>query len=408
VNTVVQKYGGSSVADAARISNVARRIVETYDKGQRVCAVVSAPGDTTDDLIRLAGEVSPRPPRREMDMLLSAGERISCALVAMAVERLGRPAVSFTGSQAGIVTDTEHGDAEILEVRAHRVQDALEHGQIALVAGFQGVSTENQVTTLGRGGSDTSAVALAHALGAEVCEIYTDVDGVYTANPSVVAGARRIPEVTFDEMIELTAAGAEVLAMRSVVLAKRHQMPLRVCSSFTRAEGTLVRAGAIVAPERICGVAYTTDEVVVTIHGIADHDELQLVCDGLMAAGVSLQYITQEADGALSLILPREDALEAEDVLSTLKTAAPLSCVPDTKSARVAVVGRGVRGNVEVVQAVTRALEQVNAPTRWVDGSQSSLSCLVPRASVEGMVCALHEALGLGALTSQPRGREDS
>ncbi|HEY5388321.1 MAG TPA: aspartate kinase [Thermoleophilia bacterium] len=343
-----------------------------------------------------------------MDMLLSAGERISCALVAMAVERLGRPAVSFTGSQAGIVTDTEHGNAEILEVRAHRVQEALECGQIALVAGFQGVSIENQVTTLGRGGSDTSAVALAHALGAEVCEIYTDVDGVYTANPSVVAAARRIPEVTFDEMIELTAAGAEVLAMRSVVLAKRHQMPLRVCSSFTRAEGTLVRAGTLIAPDRICGVAYTMDEVVMTINGITDHDGLRRVCDGLMAAGAPLQYITKEADGALSLILSREEALAAEDVLSALKTAVPLSCVSDTNSARVAVVGRAVRGNVGVVQTMIRALEHLDAPTRWVDASWSSLSCLVPRRSVEDVVCALHEALELGALASRLDGREDS
>ena len=406
VSTVVQKYGGTSVADAARISNVARRIVETFDDGRRVCAVVSACGDTTDDLTRLALEVSPHPQRREMDMLLSAGERISCALVAMAVERLGRPAVSFTGAQAGILTDEKHGKAQILEVRAHRVQDALERGQIALVAGFQGVSTGNQVTTLGRGGSDTSAVALAHALGAEVCEIYTDVDGVYTANPSVVAGARRLPEVTFDEMIELTAAGAEVLAMRSVVFAQRHQIPLRVCSSFSRAEGTLVSDGGLVAAERICGVAYTTDEVVMTITGDADRDKLGRACDALMAAGVPLRHIAEEAD-ALSLILTREEVHEAEEVLSALKTSMPLSFALDLDSARVTVVGRAGHGHGGVVETVTRVLEHMEVPTRLVDARRSCLSCLVPRTRVEDVVCTLHEALGLGASASRPASQQD-
>ena len=288
MNVVVQKYGGSSVADAAGISNVARRIVETSDGGRLVCAVVSACGDTTDDLLRLAAEVSPHPPRRELDMLLSAGERISCALVAMAVERLRRPAVSFTGSQAGILTDTGHGEAEIMEVRANRVEKALEQGKIVLVAGFQGVSTENEVTTLGRGGSDTSAVALAHALGAELCEIYTDVDGVYSANPSVVASARLMPEITVDEMIGLTAAGAEVLALRSVLLARRHQMPLRVRSSFTATEGTLVRAGVIDVPNRICGVAFTTGESVFTITGLEDRAAESRILEALAQARVAV------------------------------------------------------------------------------------------------------------------------
>jgi aspartate kinase len=406
VSIVVQKYGGTSVADAARISNVARRIVETFDDGQRVCAVVSACGDTTDDLTRLALEISPHPPSREMDMLLSAGERISCALVAMAVERLGRPAVSFTGAQAGILTDEKHGKAEILEVRAHRVQDALERGQIALVAGFQGVSTGNQVTTLGRGGSDTSAVALAHALGAEVCEIYTDVDGVYTANPSVVAGAHRIAAVTFDEMLELTAAGAQVLARRAVVCAQRHQIPLRVCSSFTSAEGTLVSDGGLVAADRICGVAYTTDEAVMTINGGADRDTLGRACDALTAAGVPLRHIAEEAD-ALSLILTREEVHEAEEVLSALKTSMLLSFALDLESARVTVVGGAVRTDEKVLRAVCEVLERNELPARWVDASRSCLSCLVPRTRVEDVVCTLHEALGLGASASRPPSQQD-
>ena len=402
MSIVVQKYGGTSVADAARISNVARRIVETYDGGQRVCAVVSAPGDTTDDLIRLAHEVSPLPPRREMDKLLSAGERISCALVAMAVERLGRPAVSLSGSDAGIVTDAEHGNAEILEVRSHRVLQALGNGQIALVAGFQGISTENEVTTLGRGGSDTSAVALAQALGAEICEIYTDVDGVYTANPSVVPSARRIPELTFDEMIELATAGAEVLALRSVMLAMRHQLPLRVCSSFAPSEGTLVKAGALVVPERLCGVAFATDVVVVTISGVAEADDLGHVCCGLVSAGVPMDFILKEADGSISLVLSRESAVKAEDVLSTVKTPMGLTWTLDADSARVTVVGGAVSANPKIRQTVTATLEGIRAPVRWMESARSSLACLVPRATVERVVCALHDALELGTQVGAP------
>jgi len=214
LSIVVQKYGGSSVADAARIYNVARRIVETYDRGHSVCAVVSARGDTTDELIKLAYEITPHPPEREMDMLLSTGERISCALLAMAIDRMGKQAVSFTGSQAGILTDTVHTKARILDVRTARLEEAMAEGKIVLVAGFQGVSTEKDITTLGRGGSDTTAVALAHALGADVCEIYTDVDGVYTANPSLVSKARKIHTISYDEMLELAASGAQVVALR--------------------------------------------------------------------------------------------------------------------------------------------------------------------------------------------------
>ena len=206
---VVQKYGGTSVADAARIANVARRIVATFEQRNSVCAVVSARGDTTDELLALAREITPDPPEREMDMLLSAGERISCALLAMAIHRLGYDAVSLTGSQAGIVTDTVHTKARILDIHPGRVSEAMQDGKIVLVAGFQGVSTAKDVTTLGRGGSDTTAVALAHALGADVCEIYTDVDGVYTANPSQVAKARKISEISYDEMLEMAAAGAQ-------------------------------------------------------------------------------------------------------------------------------------------------------------------------------------------------------
>jgi len=389
------------VADATRISNVARRIVETFDGGERVCAIVSARGDTTEDLIRLALEVSPHPSSREMDMLLSAGERISCALVAMAVERLGRPAVSFTGAQAGILTDTAHGRAEILEVRAHRVQEALDRGEIALVAGFQGISTDDQVTTLGKGGSDTSAVALAHALSAEVCEIYTDVDGVCTANPSVVAGAVRLPTVTFDEMIELTAAGAEVLAMRSVVLAKRHRLPIRVLSSFTRAEGTLV-TGQVTAPERICGVAYTTDELVLTVRATGKRLASQCVSDALLVGGVTPRCSARERDGAFSLSIAKEDALKAEEVLSALQVSVPLSCTSDTDLARVSVVGGAVHTDRAIRETAIGVLERFDFACRWTFASRLCLSCFVPAKRVEDVVYALHEALRPGESSWRP------
>ncbi len=395
MSIVVQKYGGSSVADAAGISNVARRIVETFDGGRLVCAVVSACGDTTDDLLRLAAEVSPHPPRRELDMLLSAGERISCALVAMAVERLRRPAVSFTGSQAGIVTDTGHGEAQIVEVRANRVEMALEQGKIALVAGFQGVSTENEVTTLGRGGSDTSAVALAHALGAELCEIYTDVDGVYSANPSVVASARLMTDVTLDEMIGLTAAGAEVLALRSVLLARRHQMPLRVRSSFTTTEGTLVRAGAMNAPNRICGVAFTTDESVLTITGLEDRAAESRILEAIAQTGVAVDYLVRESNGDISLVLAEGASTRAAAALSGLRSEQVCAYSVDKSTSRVSVVGRAAEA-AETGAAVASVLRRHGVAARLIQTSLSQ-SCLVPKDLAEDVVADLHDALGLGS-----------
>ena len=277
MSVVVQKYGGTSVADAARIGNVARRIVATFEQGNSVCAVVSARGDTTDELLELAREITPDPPEREMDMLLSAGERISCALLAMAIHRLGYDAVSLTGSQAGIVTDTVHMKARILDIHPMRVKEAMEDGKIVLVAGFQGVSTAKDVTTLGRGGSDTTAVALAHALEAAVCEIYTDVDGVYTANPSLVAKARKLDPISYDEMLEMAASGAQVLALRSVEYARKYDIPIHVRSSFTDAEGTWVTDGGHgmdieqqLEQPIIRAVSYTTDEAKVTLRGVPD------------------------------------------------------------------------------------------------------------------------------------------
>ena len=318
---VVQKYGGTSVADATRIANVARRIVATYEQGNSVCAVVSARGDTTDELLALAFEITPEPPEREMDMLLSAGERISCALLAMAIHRLGYAAVSLTGSQAGIVTDTVHTKARILDIHPGRVSEAMEGGRIVLVAGFQGVSTAKDVTTLGRGGSDTTAVALAHALGADVCEIYTDVDGVYTANPSLVAKARKITDISYDEMLEMAAAGAQVLAVRAVEYARKYDIPLHVRSSFTDYDGTWVREeDETMESPIIRAVTYTTDEAKVTVRGVPDQPGVAAqvftaLADAHVNVDMIIQNSSEEGFTDISCTIPAEDGAAADRAL---------------------------------------------------------------------------------------------
>src|SRR5207248_1771768 len=271
LNLIVQKFGGTSLGDADKIKKVARRVVDTHKAGKDVLAVVSAMGDTTDDLVELAARISPAPPGREMDMLLTAGERISMALLAMAIQELGHDAVSFTGSQAGIITTTEHGRAKILDVRADRIREALSKGKVAIVAGFQGVSETSDVTTLGRGGSDTTAVALAAALGAELCEIYTDVEGVFTADPRMVPDARLLHAVSYEEMLEMAATGARVLMARSVEYARNYGVIIRVASSFSDAAGTFVRE----EDERmekaiISGVTHDVSEGKVTVQGVTD------------------------------------------------------------------------------------------------------------------------------------------
>src|SRR5881296_486698 len=268
LGTIVMKFGGSSVADVEKLQAVCRRIVAARESGSRVVAVLSAMGDTTDDLIALARAISPRPHPRELDMLISVGERISCALAAMAIHDLGHEAISLTGSQAGIVTDTVHGKAKIVDVRARRIHEALDQDRIVLVAGFQGVSTGKEITTLGRGGSDTTAVALAAALGADVCEIYTDVEGVFTADPRIVPGARKLDRVTYEEMLDLAAGGAKVLMLRAVEYARNHGVPLHVRSSFSGAEGTrVVSQEESLERAIISGIAHDTSEAKATILG---------------------------------------------------------------------------------------------------------------------------------------------
>ena len=402
VSVVVQKYGGTSVADAARIMNVARRIVATYDQGNSVCAVVSARGATTDELLTLAYEISPHPPEREMDMLLSAGERISCALLAMAIDHLGKGVVSFTGSQAGIVTDTVHTKARILDIRAARVEEAMAQGKIVLVAGFQGVSTAKDVTTLGRGGSDTTAVALAHALGAGVCEIYTDVDGVYTANPRLVSQARKIDAISYDEMLELAASGAQVLAVRCVEYARKYNIVVHVRSSFSDSGGTWVREeddGMETAIIR--GITYTVDEAKVTVRSVPDQPGVAAQVFGALAdahvnVDMIIQNVSEQGHTDISCTVPIDDLAAADDTLKKLvQTLGAKSYDADNDMAKVSVVGAGMRTNPGVAALMFRTLADLGINLEMISTSPIKISCVIEKGRVEEAVRALHRVFEL-------------
>ncbi|NLG65469.1 MAG: aspartate kinase [Actinobacteria bacterium] len=415
MSIVVQKYGGTSVADAARIQNVARRIVETYDRGHSVCAVVSARGDTTDELLELAHEISPHPPEREMDMLLSAGERISCALLAMAIARLGREAISFTGSQAGIITDTMHGKARILDVRATRLMEAMSEGKIVLVAGFQGVSTDKNVTTLGRGGSDTTAVALAHALSADVCEIYTDVDGVYTADPNLVARARKLSYISYDEMLELAAAGAQVLALRSVEYARKYDIVIHVRSSFSDAEGTWVRReDASMESAIIRGVTYTHDAAKITVRGVPDQPGVAAYVFGALSdahinVDMIIQNTGQEGHSDISFTIPEANLAAATDVLqSIVSELGGKGYVSDVDVAMVSLVGAGMRTNPGVAAKMFKTLAVHGINLEMISTSPIKISCVIAKDRVEEAVRALHEAFELDATTVSEETTEGS
>src|SRR5450755_4368253 len=366
VGLLVQKFGGSSVADPDRIRAVADHLVRTRRAGNDVVAVVSAMGKTTDDLVRLAGDVTRRPGGREMDMLLTAGERISMALLSMAVEDLGQPAVSFTGSQAGILTDTEHGKAKIIEVRGDRIREALADGKVAIVAGFQGVSTARDITTLGRGGSDTTAVALAAALAADVCEIYTDVEGVYTADPRIVPTARKLARVSFDEMLEMAATGGRVLALRSVEFARNHHVRVHVRSSFTWAPGTWVTEEdpSMTSMEQaiISGVTHDASEAKGTIEQVPDRPGVAATWfRALAAAGVNVDMIVQNVSTAgrtdISFTVPRTDLSRAESCMDKILVETEATGYrTDAQIGRVSLVGAGMKTNPGVAAKMFEVL----------------------------------------------------
>jgi aspartate kinase len=400
--TVVQKYGGTSVANSQRTLSVAQRIVATAEQGHKVCAVVSARGDTTDELLAMAYEISPHPPERELDMLLSTGERISCALLAMAIHGLGHLAVSFTGSQAGIVTDTTHTRAQILDIRAFRVKEALEDGRIVLVAGFQGVSTDKDITTLGRGGSDTTAVALAHALGAESCEIYTDVDGVYTANPNLVPKARKLDHVSYEEMLELAASGAQVLALRSVEYARRYGVKIHVRSSFSDAPGTWVsKEGASMEQPLIRGVTYSVDQAKVTLRGVPDQPGVAARVFGALAdAQVNIDMIIQnvgeQGHSDISVTVPVDDLRPAAAALD--RVVAELTAREyqvDDGIAMVSIVGAGMRSNPGVAALMFRTLAERGINLEMISTSPIKISAIIAKERVEEAVRALHDAFEL-------------
>lgn len=400
--TIVQKYGGTSVGDAQRIRKVAERVVSCAEAGHRVCVVVSAMGHTTDQLLDLAAEVSTVPHPRELDMLLTAGERISMALLSMAINEQGRGAISFTGSQAGIVTDTTHGKARILEVKAKRVREALDAGSIAIVAGFQGVSTAFDVTTLGRGGSDTTAVALAAALDADYCEIYTDVDGVFTADPRLVPSARKLHAVSYEEMLELSASGAKVLMLRSVEYARNYQVLLHVRSSFTDGEGTWIRE----EDERmeraiISGIAHDTSEAKVTILGVPDTPGVAArVFRPLADGGVNVDMIVQNASAQgrtdIFFTLPKDDLVRAEPILKGIEDAVGAQGVTtDPDIAKVSLVGAGMKTHPGVAADMFDALADAGINIEIISTSSIRVSCVIRAADVERAVSVIHDRFDL-------------
>jgi aspartate kinase len=403
---LVQKFGGTSVADPDRIRAVADHVARTRRAGDDVVVVVSARGKSTDDLIRLARDVAEHPEGRELDMLLTAGERISMALVCMAVESLGVPAVSFTGSQAGIVTDTEHGRAKIIEVRGDRIRDAIGEGKVAIVAGFQGVSTSREITTLGRGASDLTAVALAASLGADVCEIYTDVEGVYTADPRVVPQAHKLARVSFDEMLEMAATGGRVLALRSVEFARNHHVRVHVRSSFTWAPGTWVtdeEDPSMTSMEQaiISGVTHDASEAKVTIEQVPDRPGVAATWFRALAdAGVNVDMIVQNVSTAghtdISFTVPRADLSRAETCMDKIVVETEATGYrTDERIGRISLIGAGMRTNPGVAARMFEVLAGEGINIEMISTSTIRISCVVAEDDVERGVRALHSAFGL-------------
>jgi aspartate kinase len=401
---VVMKFGGTSVAGADDIRRAARRIVAAREQGMRVVAVLSARGKTTDQLLEMAHEVSERPLGREMDMLLSTGERISCALCAMAIHDMGHSAISLTGSQAGIVTDSSHTKARIIDVRADRIREALTDDKIVLVAGFQGVSSDSHdVTTLGRGGSDTTAVAIAAALGARVCEIYTDVRGVFSADPRIVADAHLLPIVSFEEMLEMAASGAKVLQLRSVEYARNHGIPMHCRSSFEEGPGTFVLAeDETMERPLVTAVTHSEQEARLTLSGVRDEPGIAGTIFGALAdANVNVDMIIQnepissDHKADLSFTVGRDDLPVATEVLGGLELGEKI--LTDERIGKVSIVGAGMRSHPGVAAKVFETLGTNGINIEMISTSPIKISCVIDAAQVPDAVKALHEAFDLGA-----------
>ncbi|WP_425516829.1 aspartate kinase [Miltoncostaea oceani] len=397
------KFGGSSVADADKIITVAKRIAAAREAGDDVVAVVSARGKTTDGLVAMANEISDRPDPREMDMLLSTGERISCALMAMALHDLGHEAISFTGSQAGILTDGSHTKAKIMEIRAERLREALDGGAIVLVAGFQGVSTDGRnVTTLGRGGSDTTAVALAAALGADVCEIYTDVTGVFTADPRVEPGARKLPLVSHEEMLEMAATGSKVLALRSVEFARRHDVPLHVRSSFLPEDGTwITKETPDMENAIVTGLSHRSDEAKVMVSGVENRPGVAAqIFTALADRNLNVDTIIQNqsvGEGAdVTFTVPLDELRPALETIEGIRDALGYrELTSDDQIGKVTLIGAGMKSEPGVAAKMFRVLGEQGINLQMIDTSTIRITVVIDRREVERAVRALHDAFDL-------------
>jgi aspartate kinase len=404
---VVQKYGGTSVGDVERMKRVARRIVETHRAGNQVLAVVSAMGRTTDDLVAMAAQMNARPPQRELDILLTSGERISMSLLAMAIEDLGVHARSFTGSQAGIITDAVHGKARILDITPDRVRAALDAGDVVIVAGFQGVSRDtHDITTLGRGGSDTTAVAMAAALNADVCEIYTDVDGVFTADPRIVPDARRLDRLAYEEMLELAAQGAKVLQVRSVEFGRNHGVRIHVRSSFHDAPGTwIVPQEDIMEDAIISGVAHDTSEAKVTVVGVPDRpgvaaEMFTALADATINVDMIVQNVSSDGRTDISFTVPRGEVEQVTELVQgMLGEIGAEQVLVNPAVAKVSLIGAGMKTHPGVAARMFEALSRAGVNIQMISTSTIRVSVIIDDAMVEDAVRAVHGAFELGADT---------
>ena len=407
---IVQKYGGSSVSDAEAMKRVASRIVATKKAGHQVVVVVSAMGDTTDELIDLANQITPLPAGRELDMLLTAGERISMALLAMAIKNLGFEALSFTGSQAGVITDSKHGRARIIDVTPGRIQEALKQDAIAIVAGFQGISQDTKdVTTLGRGGSDTTAVALAAALEADVCEIYTDVDGVFSADPRIVPAARKLKSVTYEEMLELAASGAKVLHLRCVEYARRFDLPIHVRSSFSNLEGTWVVSdqpeGGNMEQAIISGIAHDKSEAKITIVGVPDRSGVaarifQSIADSDINIDMIVQNVSAAATGLtdISFTLPRSEGSKATGIVQKLQGEIGFQSIQyDDQIGKLSLIGAGMRSHPGVTATFFAAMAEAGVNIEMISTSEIRISIVCRQADLDRAVQSAHTAFELDA-----------
>ena len=399
---VVQKYGGSSVADGEKIKNVARRVVEAREKGDEVVVVASAMGDTTDELIRLARQVSPEPQERELDALLSTGEIVSSTLLAMALANLGYKAVSLSGAQAGIETDASYGRARILRIEPKRVVEELERGNIVIVAGFQGITQDMDITTLGRGGSDTTAVALAASLKAKVCQIYTDVEGVYTADPRLVPEARRLEEIAYEEMLELATYGAKVMHARAVELGEVYNMPILVASSFSNKPGTIIHGGvSMEVRNRVRGIAHDVDVAKITVVAVPDRPGIaSAIFEPLAKANISVDTIVQNASinniTDLTFTVARGDLDKAMSLAKPVaKSVGARECVSDSTLAKVSIIGTGMQHTPGYAATMFRVLYEQGINIQLITTTEIRITCIIAEDRVGDAVRALHKAFEL-------------